>query len=190
MTPQQHNAYLQDLASNTANVLLEKSILIGANGLLANIKNRIQREGKDSSGAKMPDYSTKTAYYSKDSFVKKSSFKQKGKTKTGNFKNGKPRKSMFMLNGYKQLRETQGMPTNVRTINYSGDLMLSYVIGVDEHSVQLGLNQQRQSKKRKGLEEKNGSKIFSATDKELQEYNTRVTEVYRDESLKIIQAFR
>jgi hypothetical protein len=190
MTPQQHNQYLHDLASNTANVSLEKSILIGANGLLAAIKNRIQREGKDSSGTKMTGYSTKTAYYSKDAFVKKSSFKQKGKTKTGTFKNGKPRKSMFMLNGYKQLRETQGMPTTVRTINYSGDLMLSYVIGIDEHSVQLGFNQQKQSKKRKGLEEKNGGNIFSATNIELQDYNAKVIEVYKEESLKVIQALR
>jgi hypothetical protein len=158
----------------------EEAYIRGGNEFLANIKNRIQREGKDSSGAKMPEYSTKPAYYPKDAFVKKSSFKGKGKDSVGKFKNGSDRKSMYMANGYKQLRETQGMPTNIRTINYAGDLMLSYVIGTEESAIVLGFNQDKQSKKRKGLEERNGGKIFSGTDNEFQVFNNKIIQNERE----------
>src|SRR5882672_2519040 len=43
--------------------------------LLATIKNRIQKEGKNSEGGNIGDYSTNPIYVTRDKFVKKSSFK-------------------------------------------------------------------------------------------------------------------
>lgn len=170
----QYVSRLQELATSSVNDKREEIYVRNGNALLVNIKNRIQQEGRDSSGGKMPAYSTKPGYYSKEQFVKKSSFKGRGKTGQRKFLNGQDHKSMYMPNGYKEFREVQGRQTQVRDLTMSGDLMISYVLGTGDQAILLGFNQQKQSKKRKGLEEKNNGKIFPATHSEIDDFNRAI----------------
>jgi len=187
MTPQQYNERLSQLTDDTANRIREREYFVASNRLLATIKNRIQREGKDSSGSVMPDYSTKPAYFSKDAFVKKGSFKPKGKSETGKFKNGNTRRSMFIDTGYKGLKEVQGMDTKVRTINYSGSTMLSYVIGTTDEAILLGFDRQKASIIRKAQEDKNNGAIFSGTQEELAEFNKSIVDAEKEIVLQIFR---
>lgn len=173
---------LQELTTNAVNDNREEIYVRNGNILLASIKSRIQREGRDSSGSKMPAYSTKPAYYSKAQFVKKGSFKAKGKTGERKFLNGQDHKTMYLQNGYKEFREVQGRQTQTRDLTLSGDLMLSYVLGTADQAILIGFNQEKQSKKRKGLEERNGSDIFPATKGEMDDFNKSVI----DNELQVI----
>lgn len=174
MTIDEYIQKLQNLSSSAINDAREEVYIRGGNFLLANIKNRIQREGKDSTGSVMPGYSTKPSYFNRDQFVRKSSFSPKGKSGEKTFKTGRERRSMYLENGYKELREIQGRQTQKRDLTYSGDLMLSYVLGTIENGIVLGFNQEKQSKKRKGLEDKNGGGIFYGTSEEIKEFNAYI----------------
>lgn len=165
---------LQDITTNAVNDKREEIYVRNGNALLANIKNRIQREGRDSTGSKMPAYSTKPGYFSKSSFVKKGSFKGKGKSGERKFLNGNDHKTMYLANGYKEFREVQGRQTQVRDLTLSGDLMLSYTLGTADKAILIGFNQDKQSKKRKGLEKRNGGNIFPATQSEIDDFNKSV----------------
>jgi hypothetical protein len=177
---------LSQLTTDAVNDKREEIYVLNGNQLLANIKNRIQREGKDSSGATMPPYSTKTAYYTRDQFVKKGSFRAKGKSGNRVFLNGNQHKSMYLENGYKEFREVQGRQTGKRDYTLSGDLMLSYVLGTSQNAILLGFNQDKQSKKRKGLDKQNGGNVFSATSSEMDDFNKGVIQ---DELQVINQVF-
>jgi 1-aminocyclopropane-1-carboxylate deaminase/D-cysteine desulfhydrase-like pyridoxal-dependent ACC family enzyme len=165
---------LSQITTDAVNEKREEIYIRNGNQLLANIKNRIQREGKDSSGATMPPYSTKPAYYTRDKFVKKGSFKPKGKSGKKTFVNGNDHKSMYLANGYKEFREVQGRQTSKKDYTLSGDLMLSYVLGTSQNAILLGFNQEKQSKKRKGLEKQNGGNVFPATNSEMDDFNKGV----------------
>lgn len=174
MDIKQYTERLANMVNEAATEAREGIYIRNGNMLLANIKNRIQREGKDSIGAKMSDYSNKPAYYKRDSFVKKGAFKGVGKNGGKKFKNGNSHKSMYLNNGYKEFREIQGRQTQIKDLTLSGDLMLSYVLGTAENAILLGFNQTLQSKKRKGLEKQNGGQIFKATDAEIGDFNENV----------------
>lgn len=187
MTPQEYNERLSQLTDDTANRIREREYFVASNRLLATIKNRIQREGKDSSGGIMQPYSMKPTYYTKGQFIKKSVFKPTGKKAKGNFKNGNARKSMFIETGYKGLKDVQGMDTKVRTINYSGNTMLSYVIGQTDEAILLGFNQQEASKLRKVNEERNKSPIFSGTQQEMADFNKSIVDAEKEIVLQIFR---
>ena len=55
--------------------LAEDIMLPAANRLLATIKNRIIRDGLDSEGQQIGNYSTKSMYATQDKFFKKSAFR-------------------------------------------------------------------------------------------------------------------
>jgi hypothetical protein len=171
VTIEEYTKKLSELTQEAVNEVRDGIYVQNGNLLLATIKNRIQREGKDSSGAKMEGYSTKSAYYTRSQFVKKGSFKARGKTGKKVFANGDNHKSMFLQNGFKEFREIQGRQTQLRDLTLSGDLMLSYVLGTDTNAILLGFNQTFQSKKRKGNEKRNGGAIFSAMDSEMKAFN-------------------
>lgn len=170
----EYNKRLAELAHNATEGAKEAIYVQNGNQLLANIKRRIQKEGKDSSGQEMPAYSQKPGYYTKDQFVKKSMFVGKGKNGDTKFKNGNARKSMYLQHGYKELRDIQGRQTDHRDYTYSGDLMLSYVLGTEENAIVLGFSQLKQSVKRKAIEKKNGGEVFSATEGEMSAFNNGI----------------
>lgn len=174
---EEYNRRLEALANETTEDIIESVAVPSVNFLLANIKNRIMVDGKDSDGNSLKLYSTKPAYFTKDDFVKPSSFVAKGKNPGRNVQN---RKSMYIQDGYKGLRDVQGKPTDIKDITYSGDMMRSYVQGRKDNSLVIGFNSNAESEKRKHNEKREGVKIFSATDEEIQDYNKEFTQAYKE----------
>lgn len=165
MDIKEHLARIKELA---AKVSVSEALRIrvpAANALLAATKNRITDEGRASDGSKIGSYSTKPAYYSRKKFVKKGAFKGVGKN------GGKPRKTMYIADGYKGFRGVQGLQTAFVNMELSGDLMLSYVsVPKENGNITQGLNTQVSANKRAGLEK--GFKPFlRSTKEEIDEFN-------------------
>lgn len=136
-----------------------------ANMLLATTKNRIVQQGKATDGSRIGSYSTRPAYFSKKQFVKKGAFKGVGKN------GGKPRKTMYIANGYTGFRQAQGLQTAFVNAELSGDLMLSYVsVPKDNGNITQGLNTQKSALKRAGLE-KRFKPFLASTKDEIAEFN-------------------
>ncbi len=186
MTPQEYLQRLKSLRDNATEKVVENIIVPNANELLANIKNRIVRDKKNSSGSSIGQYSTKPIYASVDQFDKRGAFKPIGKR-------GKTKKTMYLPAGYKQLRDIQGKPTDSVNLNYTGSLMLSYQMQVKGKEVLLGLTNQESAKIRQGLENgtrgrKGYGKVFYATQQEIANYNKNVTEDTKEIITKVFNA--
>lgn len=164
---------LRQLASAGAEKAMEAIIVPAANELLANIKNRIIREGRKSDGSVIGNYSVKPAYFEREQFIQQGKFKPQGKTGKAQFKSGAFHKSMYLKSGYKELRDIQGRPTDKINEFYSGSTMLSYVLQAKDKEVLLGLSNEKSAKIRAGQEKRFGA-IFSATEQEKKEYSDNV----------------
>ncbi len=177
MDLKEYQARLERLTIAAQNKAAESIIVPAAGFLLASIKNRIMIEGKNSAGASIGVYSTKEMYATPEQFIKKQKgiFQPQGKTGKGPFKNGNIRRSMFLPQGYKQLRAIQGRPVDVMNYNYTGDTMLAYEMEPKADRVLLGLTNERAKRIRQGLEAKRG-KAFYATADEMAEYDKEVRE--------------
>lgn len=173
----QYQLRLNEMLNTSSQEIIDRAIVPAANNLLADIKNRISNDGKDSEGNKLKDYSTKPSYYQKDDFVKKGAFKPRGNPDKFRNLTGE-RKTMFIRDGYKGLRDVQGMDTKVKNLVYSGDMMLSYVMGKSSYEILLGFNNKEQSDKRKGNEKRERTDIFKATDEEIKTYNEEFKKLY------------
>jgi hypothetical protein len=157
--------------------------LPAVNELLAEVKNRISRDGKNTGGSKIGDYSSKEGWFSKDQFAQKGSFKNKGKT-------GKPTKStMYLAGGYKQLRQIQGRSTAGVNETYSGSTMASYQLEVRSEDIVTGMVNERSAKIREGQEKKFGT-IFSAGATEIQDYAKNVAEIEAGAIKKILSGVK
>lgn len=186
MTIAEYTTVLERLTSSYADPIRTELYVRGGNFLLANIKNRIQRAGQDTKQRLLLPYSTKEMYVERDQFVKKGAFKPIGKNGTQKTKvfdirtkktrniaitsEFRERKSMYLANGYKQLRDIQGMPTNIKNLTYSGSTMLAFVLGRSGNTILIGFNQKKAAEIRKYQEQLNGGPIFSATTKEITEF--------------------
>lgn len=172
---------------------LKGVVVVAAGTMLAKIKNRITRQGKDSYDSLIGHYSTKPMYATRGMFDKVSAFKPGGKTskKTDTYrvsnrkkervsvsKSFRPTRSMFLPDGYKQLRSIQGKPVDKVNLLYRGDLIPNgYQLEAREQHVVLGFVSERFKIIREGLEKKfGGSPIFQATSQEMEDYNREVTE--------------
>lgn len=206
---QDYSNAIQAMAERVVRLETERVIVPAANKMLGRIKRRIQNEGKNSDGSSIGAYSKKPGYFTRKQFVKKSAFKAIGKKEAetgflteGNIvevydisrrkKNGQgrrsfkvvkkdfsERKSMYLAEGYKELREIQGRPVDKINYTYTGDTIGSYVLYAGNDAVLLGLNNERSAKIREGLEKRKG-RAFSASAEELQDYETEVSEVLNE----------
>jgi len=84
------------------------------------------------------------------------------------------RRSMYLPEGYKELRSIQGLRTDIMNFKYRGDLISSYQMQRVAETVLLGLTTEESAKKREGLEKRFGP-VFYATGAEIKRYNDRVT---------------
>jgi len=153
--------------------------LPAVNELLAEVKNRISRDGKNTAGGKTGDYSSKPMYASKKQFVRTGSFKPIGKT------GRKTKSTMYLAAGYKQLRQIQGRDTSAVNETYSGATMASYQISVHETDIVTGMTDKRAAAIRAGQEKKFG-KIFAAGQAELTAYAVNVAEIQAELITKIM----
>lgn len=140
------------------------------------MSERIFEDGKNASNAKIGNYSTEEIYASQNKFNNKSRFRPKGKSGKSKFKNGNIHKSMFLKNGYKELRQLQGYESGFVNLQYTGDLMTDFtkVKAVGEKvivSVSRGINDM----KIQGLENRYGRNIFKHTKQEKKKFTDSVT---------------
>lgn len=187
ITLEQYQDKLRELARQGSEKAIERVVVPAANELLANIKNRIIRDGQNSAGQKIGNYSTKPAYFEKEQFIQKGKFKGIGKTGQTKYASGAMHKSMYLPQGYKQLRDIQGRQTQFINEFYTGDTMLAYQMQPKDKEVLLGLTTERAAKIRHGQEAKRG-RIFSATEEEIKEYNENVSKHSADLLTSIFNA--
>jgi len=83
---------------------------------LHDIKKNIEQQGV---GAK---YSTAAEYVSQQSFINRSAFKPVGK-KGESKKGSKPKTSMYVKGGYKQLKSLQGLKSDTVNLVYTYDML-------------------------------------------------------------------
>lgn len=179
ITLEQYQNKLSQLAKEGSEKAIESIVVPAANELLANIKNRIIKDGQKSDGSKIGNYSVKPIYVEREAFIQKSKFKPKGKTGKTTFDNGRPHKSMYLQQGYKELRSIQGRPVDKINEFYSGSTMASYQMEVQSNQVLLGITNEKSAKIRAGQEKRFG-KIFSATRQEIEDYNKEVVKGNKD----------
>lgn len=179
MTLEEYYANLGKLAEVSSQRALDSIVAPAANELLAKIKNRISQDGKNTQGANIGNYSTTPEYYSKSQFVKQGSFRNVGKT-------GKKTKStMYLPQGYKQLRQIQGREVAHMNYEYSGDTLLKYQAQDTGGAVLLGFTTEKASIIRKALEQKRGL-AFYATQEEIEAYSKQVEDESRELTLTIL----
>lgn len=172
---------------------------------LANLKNRIQKGRLDSTENQIGRYSTTEIWVPKSKFVKTSAFKAQGKGsiterryiigigKTGAYEISKGRKKvqissktgernryMYLQNGYKQLREIQGMWNGDVDLTYSGSMMQAYQFGKSEEKkeVLIGFINKEEAKKAQGNEQHFGKKIFTGSPEEIEAFKQDVFKAY------------
>jgi len=114
-------------------------------------KERIFTNGLNTDNEKLGEYSLQPSYFSEKSFIRKSSFKPKGKENKGNFKNGNKRKSMYLSKGYNEFRDIQGRQTKHIDFNFSGSLESGFRIYKFGSEVLYGNNDKKESEKIDGL---------------------------------------
>lgn len=169
ITLEEYQGKLQQLAREGSENAIERILVPASNELLANIKNRIIQEGQKSDGSKIGNYSTKPMYVEQQAFIQKSKFKPRGKTGETTFDNGQPHKTMYLQQGYSQLRSIQGRPVDKINEFYTGSTMNSYQLQVESGQILLGLTNEKAAKVRAGQEKRFG-KIFYAKKDELDEF--------------------
>lgn len=180
MTPQEHLAKMKELLERSKRNVVKQAMVPAGNEMLAEIKNRIQVDGKKTDGGQIGQYSTRPGYFSRDQFVKKGSFKPVGKT--GN----KTKSTMFLPAGYKQFRDIQGRPTDKINETLSGDTMLAYQQQAKENEALQGFTTTKASNIRKGQEKKRG-KIFYPSSQELNSYKENVTKTIQQLQLDALR---
>ncbi len=160
------------------------------------MSERIFEDGKNASNAKIGNYSTEEMYAGVSKFNNNGAFRPQGKSEYGKkrktvtvfdvktkkkksvavTKQYRERKTMFLKNGYKELRAIQGYESSFVNLQYTGDLMTDFtkVKPIGEKvivSVSRGIN----DKKIQGLENRYGRNVFRHTKEEKNRFTDSVT---------------
>ena len=143
---------------------------------------RIFDNGIKASG-KIGAYGTQAMYASAKQFAKPAAFVPGGKTakkqvnKTNTrpvsstqFKNGRQRKSMYLQNGYQQLKAVQGLEASFVNLVYSSDLRndITQSLSAQNGSITSGVTTTENLQKLQGLMNKYGHDLFALTAEEKQ----------------------
>lgn len=128
-----------------------------AGNALAEVWQQIETEGAKE-GAQ---YSKEPMYASESIFNRKGAFKGRGKTGKTKKASGEPHRSMYLQVGYEELRQVQGLPTNVVNLEYTGRLHQNMkVLDVIQEGTKVqaivGATNEENKKKLNGLNKKFG----------------------------------
>jgi hypothetical protein len=178
MTLEQYRDRIAALAKAASQKQAEAIIIPAGNEMLALLKNRIIVDGKGSNNNVIGQYSTKSAYFSQSQFDKKSSFKPRGKVRTGT-------KTMYIETGYKGLREIQGKPVDNIKENYTGSTMAAYQQVAQQAAIVQGMTTKKASDIRKGQEQKKG-KIYQPTQDELSDFKKNIIAATQQLTINIL----
>lgn len=181
MTQQEFQKKLADkLSSLNANAILFEVVGIAH----ADMSDRLFDNGVMGNGAKIGKYSTKPMYANRAAFKNTGPFKPQGKTdKKPVFKNKQPRKSMYLPQGYKQLRQLQGYENSFVNLTYSADLRRDFDthLTVDKDAVVVKLTRGINQLKAEGLTNKYGATLFRHTKQEVDFIKDQVTKRIKEE---------
>lgn len=138
--------------------------------------DRLFEKGQGADG-KLGAYSTEGAYFTKKQFKNKGAFKAKGKTGKTKFEDGTPHTSMFLDQGYKELKEIQGYEGAFVNLQYSKDLRNDFSTGLSirDDKVVAVVKRKGNSEKIEWLTAKYGAKTFKLTTEERQFYRKEVS---------------
>lgn len=178
-------AALQGIADKIKEEMRSRILFAAGLAMEAEMKDRIFGQGKDSEGNSIGNYSVKSAWFSREQFVRQGAFKPNsksgGEVKVFNVKTKRKKivnvtkdfretQSMWLKNGYKEFRDIQGRQTAFVDNKLSGDLEKSIqTVKINEDTVYIAITDKIGSDKRKGNEKHFGKSIYSAskTDKEV-----------------------
>jgi len=203
ITLKQYTQRLRKLIEASQTKAINSVMIPSANRLLENVKNRIINQGENTQGGKIGQYSTKPMYASKEQFDKKSAFKPLKKkyvsTDAKAPKTVKGRKvlatvftaegkTMYLQQGYKELRQIQGKRVDIVNLEYRGDLMRSYQQEVVNTGIIVqGLKHEKEKKKREGLQKRFGGLLLHPQKKEIEGYKEELIKNTRTLHEKIIK---
>ena len=153
--------------------LIESAAVSAFNELYAVFLNRVFLDGQDNKGTQIGVYSTKPIYVSLQdgktsigSQIDNTRLKPRGKDGSGEFKNGKPRKSMYFKGGYSQFRKTVSRKTDKVYLSLSGQLQNDIRTGKSGGFLDIAIVGEESSDKARGNEERFNKEIFSIGKKE------------------------
>ena len=168
---------IEAVAQSVKNVLLaqQQSVNEGMLVLKADMTDRIFLNGVASDGSSIGSYSTTPMYASinQTSQVRASSLRprgknaQKGQRNQGTFKNGKPRKSMYLPGGYSEFRKVVGRQNAKVDLMLTGSLKADIRLGTTEGQSVLSFTTDKQKEIAAGNEKRFNKTIFSASQSEL-----------------------
>jgi hypothetical protein len=189
MTLEEYNDNLAQLADKTSRALSERIILTSGQRMLGSMHRRVFQKGLDSENSPIGRYSTTPGYYGPKQFIQKAAFSPVGKRGKKKFKSGDPHKTMYLKEGYKELREKQGRRTDIVNLEYRGDLEGSLKIQGRENDAVIGFDNLKESKIRKGNEirfRKSINTIFPASEEERNQYSEDVIEQLEETERQIL----
>lgn len=154
MTVKEYLDNLNKMYTLVGGDLVDLTILPSATKMLREIKRRVVQDGANSYMQPLGNYSTKPFSVTKDKFVNKGAFaptdttkqtvsyKVKGKTR----KRKVEKKTMYLRNGYKELREIQNLQAAFIDLKYSGKMIRSFQLAKGENAVLMGITTDRSAK--------------------------------------------
>lgn len=175
------NAALHGAVDKRVEAVRKASEIAAQNVLLAEYKNRIFVEGKDSTGGKIGTYSTKPMYGTKQAAVRKGAIKGIGKNGDTKFTNGKPHKSMYLPNGYAGFRAAQGRQTGFVDLNLSSSLFRAVQLYKQGDTTVIAIADIKESKKFRGNEKHFSKNIASLIPSEKELYQESIIELTKQE---------
>lgn len=176
MNLEQYIAQLREIAQTLQNsaLLNERVTIVAAKTVEAFFKRRIFVKGLDAQEKKIGDYSTKPLYINPKAKtligVSKRGLKAQGKDGKDTFKNGKKKKTAYLADGYKELREKTGRQSKAVDLNLSGAGFNSIQTGKKSERVVLGFTNKERQKILEGNERRFKKQIFSLSANERNEY--------------------
>lgn len=136
--------------------------------VLAQMKRRIFVDGLATDGSQIGQYSTNPYYQNPTKLigVAGSNVKPAGKNGLATFKNGKAKKTKYLNQGYKELRDLTGRQSNFVDLNFSGSTQGSLQVGFRGNTAIIGFINQESADIIEKNEIRFGKQIIAPTDDE------------------------
>lgn len=169
--------FQRKLEAKIADLDTAKLIFPAAQEVQRLLVKRLFNEGEGAQG-KLGTYSTEAGYFSKNQFKNKGAFRAKGKSGKTKFENGEPHKSMYLEDGYKELKQVQGYESSFVNLTYSSDLRndISTGMKIKGDKVVSILKRNINTEKVEWLSDKYGDKTFKHTQEEKDFFASEVTD--------------
>ena len=168
--------FQRKLEAKIADLNTAKLIFPAAQETHRRLIKRLFDEGEGAQG-KLGKYSTDAQYFTKKQFKNKGAFKAKGKTGKTKFENGEPHQSMYLEQGYQELKQIQGYESSFVNLTYSSDLRNDFSTGmvIKGDKVFAMVKRAINSDKVGWLSDKYGDKTFKHTEEEKTFFRTEVS---------------